>query len=84
MRRAPARSYIWPIMDLGHAGWVVMVAGTAVICTIAIAASLWILFSLTSDRSLHSHTAVDVLDGSFARGEISAEEYRERRDALDP
>jgi uncharacterized membrane protein len=61
-----------------------MVAGTAVICTVVIAASLWVLHSLMSDGALHGETAVDVLDGSFARGEISAEEYRERRDALDP
>jgi uncharacterized membrane protein len=71
-------------MDLGHVGWVVMVAGTAVICTFVIAASLWVLHLLVSDQSLHAQTPVDVLDGSFARGEISAEEYRQRRDALEP
>jgi uncharacterized membrane protein len=70
-------------MDLGHVGWVMLLVGTIVLCTFAIAASLWVLHSLMSDPPL-GETAMDALDGSLARGEISADEYHERRDALAP
>jgi uncharacterized membrane protein len=67
-------------MELGHGWWIVMIAGMAVFWTLVIVASVWVLHSLTTHEA--PQTAIDLLDRSFARGEISPEEYRERREAL--
>jgi uncharacterized membrane protein len=69
-------------MDFGHGWWILMIGAMAVGWAIVIFASVWVLHSLTREQDPHGATAVDRLDTRFARGEISAEEYRERRDAL--
>jgi putative membrane protein len=71
-------------MGLGHDWWILMMVVMAAFWALVIPASIWVLHSLTADPRDRGETAVEELDRRLARGEISADEYRERRDALDP
>ena len=65
--------------DHGCRGWGLLVL-VVLIALIVFAGVL--LYRHFSDRRPGTSSAEDVLAGRFARGEIDAAEYRERRDAL--
>src|SRR5262249_6235016 len=83
MRPHPRAGDDRPLMDLGHGMWTFTVVSVAVLWAVLIAVSIWVLHGVTSEEVPHGEPAADALDRSLARGEISPEEYRERRDALD-
>jgi putative membrane protein len=61
--------------------WVVLVA---LLFAVLIAALVYVVrgAALRSASSARPATSIEILDRRFAEGEISAEEYRARRDAL--
>jgi uncharacterized membrane protein len=68
-------------MDLGP-GWFILMSLVALFWTLVVIAAVWMLHSLARGHNPANVTAIDALDSRFARGEIPADEYRERRDAL--
>jgi putative membrane protein len=48
---------------------------------IALLVGAWFLFRRRDDRA-RGHSAAEILGERYARGEITAEEYRERREVL--
>lgn len=73
-----------PHMD-GTWMWPVMIMSTIVLVALALAMG-WALARPTrqdpSDRSDRPDRARDILDERFAKGELDADEYRARREAL--
>jgi putative membrane protein len=78
-----------PIAAYGHWGWeawpwfiLVALLGAALI-----AAAIWLIRGATlrpgSAASGGAPSAIEILDRRFAEGEISAEEYRARRETLE-
>jgi uncharacterized membrane protein len=63
-------------------GWMILMMLMALFWGLVVIASIWVLHSITGDPSAHGETAVEALDRSLARGEISADDYRERQDAI--
>lgn len=60
-------------------GWIWMI----VILALVVGVIAWAISRLSpSDRSVGGSDARGILDDRFARGEIDAEEYQQRRDAL--
>ncbi len=81
---------------VGH--WLLMGFGMLLFWVLVVAAIVWLVRYLTVDRAAHHgpagpvgpvgpvgpprSTAQEILDERYARGEISDEEYRTRRDTL--
>jgi putative membrane protein len=64
-------------------GWWAMAIGMVLFWALVVGVVVWLVRSLP--WSVHRQgrdTALDVLDRRFAAGEISAEDYRERRSVL--
>ncbi len=77
------------ISDSGHMGdwgagwWIAMAFMMVAFWGLVIVGVVWVVRSLMSERHGHgSGDPMDVLDRRLAGGDISPEEYRERRDVL--
>ena len=72
-------------VDWGHmdGGWVVMVIGMALFWGLVILLFVWLVRGGLGRSHLHKPSPLDILDRRFAEGEITAEEYRERRSILE-
>jgi putative membrane protein len=70
--------------DFGAGWWIVMMLGMLLFWGLVIAAIVWVVRELSQSRSVHAgiDSPLALLDRRFASGEISAEEYRERRAVL--
>jgi putative membrane protein len=69
--------------DVGVGWMIVMMIGMALFWGLVIVGVVWLVRSAgwASPQQAHG-TPLDILDRRFAAGEMSAEEYRERRSAL--
>jgi putative membrane protein len=67
--------------DFGAGWWIVMMLGMILFWGLVIAAIVWVVRELTHSRAAHaaSETATALLDRRLASGEITTEEYRERK-----
>lgn len=73
-------------MDWGGGWWVVMVIAMVLFWALIIAGAVWLFRSTTSGHAAGGHrfpSAIELLDRRFAEGEISTEEYAERRAVLE-
>jgi putative membrane protein len=77
------------LADTGHMGdwgagwWILMVLMMVVFWALVIFGAVWLVRSLADGRhTIHHRDPVEVLDHRLASGEISVEEYRERRELL--
>jgi putative membrane protein len=70
--------------DFGAGWWIVMMLGMLLFWGLVIAAIVWVVRELSSHRTTHAdlQTPMALLDRRFAGGEISSEEYRERKAVL--
>jgi putative membrane protein len=70
--------------DWGEGWWVVMAVGMVVFWALVIAGAVWLVreFRGSGSRGPERSEALSILDRRLAEGEISPEEYRERRDAM--
>ncbi len=70
-------------MDGWSAGsWVLMVVGMALFWGLVIVGVVWLVRSLGEGGSRRPLDARELLERRLAEGDISVEEYRERREAL--
>lgn len=69
--------------DWGAGAWILMVVMMVAFWGLVIILAVWLVRSLGSgDRPGRGVTAIELLDQRLARGEISPDEYKERRNAL--
>lgn len=69
--------------DWSAGWWVVMALMMIVFWGLLILGAVWLIRSLAGGhRAIHHRDPVEVLDHRLARGEISVDEYRERRKLL--
>ncbi len=69
--------------DWGGGWWILMVVGMVVFWGLVVLGVVWMVRSRGQGEHGHGgHGAHELLDQRFARGEISPEEYRERRELL--
>lgn len=69
--------------DWGAGWWIAMVLMMAVFWALVIVGAVWPVRSLSGGHhTIHHRVPVEVLDHRLASGEISVEEYRERRELL--
>jgi putative membrane protein len=69
--------------DFGSGWWVVMLVGMLIFWGLVILGAVWLVRELVHGRARSgSETPLGLLDRRFAAGEISAEEYRERKAVL--
>lgn len=69
--------------DWGAGWWIVMMLMMVVFWALVIVGVVWLVRSLLAGRHpIDSRDPVEVLDHRLAGGEISVEEYRERRRLL--
>lgn len=70
--------------DFGAGWWIVMMLGMLLFWGLIIVAVVWVVRELTRSRATHAglETPSALLDRRFASGEISADEYRERKAVL--
>lgn len=69
--------------DWGTGWWIVMILTMVLFWGLVIAAAVWLARSFTSgQRENHPRDPSEILDRRLASGEISIEEYRERRELL--
>ncbi|HET7734592.1 MAG TPA: SHOCT domain-containing protein [Nocardioidaceae bacterium] len=76
---------MWYGNDPGWGGWLLMTLGMLAFWVLIVAAVIAFVRALRDDGPHHSGPVVDpraLLDERFARGEIDAEEYRQRRELL--
>lgn len=68
----------------GDGWWVVMAIGMVILWAAVIAGGVWLVRELTSRARTRGpgETPLEILDRRLAEGEISIEEYGERRRAL--
>ena len=64
--------------NMGTGSWILM----ALFWALVIAGVVWLIIVVTRPRRADGPEALDVLGRRLAAGEISVEEYRERREAL--
>jgi len=71
-------------MDLDGGWWVLMAVGMVLFWGLIVAGIVWIVREISSSRQGDQAPAdpLSVLDLRLAKGEISPEEYRERRAIL--
>lgn len=69
--------------ELGAGWWIAMVAMMVVFWALVIFGAVWLVRSLSGGHhTIHHRDPGEVLDHRLANGEISVEEYRERRELL--
>lgn len=69
--------------DWSAGGWIAMVVGMILFWALVVIGIVWLIRSVPWGQYRHGHeSALDVLDRRFASGEISPEDYRERRAVL--
>ncbi|MGN6664743.1 MAG: SHOCT domain-containing protein [Solirubrobacterales bacterium] len=69
--------------DWGAGWWIAMVLVMAVFWALVIFGAMWLVRSLAGGHhTIHHRDPAEVLDHRLASGEISIEEYRERRELL--
>ncbi len=70
--------------DFGAGWWILMMLGMVVFWGLVILGLVWIVREIVGGRERHvaGETPVALLDRRFAAGELSVEEYRERRAEL--
>ena len=71
--------------DPGWGGWLLMSLGMLAFWALVVVAVIALVRTLRDDNPQHSGSGVDprrLLDERFARGEIDAEEYQQRRELL--
>ncbi|MFP5218573.1 MAG: SHOCT domain-containing protein [Actinomycetes bacterium] len=66
--------------DVGAQNWLLMLVMMTAMTALTVVAVIGIVRGLRTDRD--NPTAEEVLDERYARGEISSEEYRERKQQL--
>jgi putative membrane protein len=67
----------------GAGWWILMAAMMVVFWGLVILGVVWLIrSSAPGHHHTHSGSALELLDRRLAQGEISPEEYRERRDVL--
>ena len=82
------RGYGWDGGGMGWAGWLALASMMVVFWGVVIAAVVWFVRSSSHQRDERpsagngSEQALRLLDERFARGDIDAEEYAQRRDVL--
>ena len=73
----------WNMHDAGAGWWVLMMIGMVLFWALVIAGVVWLVRSgLGGTFGNTPKSAGDVLDERLASGEISVEEYEQRRSAL--
>lgn len=70
--------------DFGTGWWIVMMVGMIVVWGLIIAGVVWVVRELMHSRTMDAaaETPAALLDRRFAAGEMSVEEYRERKAVL--
>lgn len=70
--------------DFGAGWWIVMMLGMLLFWGLVIGAIVWVVRELATHKAARAETESPsgLLDRRFAAGEISADEYRERRAVL--
>ena len=70
--------------DFGTGWWILMMIGMVVVWALIIGGIVWVVRELMRGRTTDAavNTPVSLLDRRFAAGEISVEEYRERKAVL--
>lgn len=69
--------------DWGAGWWIAMALMMVVFWALVIVGLVWLVRSLApGHHGIHGRDPVEVLDHRLASGEISVEEYRERRELL--
>jgi putative membrane protein len=69
--------------DFGSGWWVVMMVGMLIFWGLVIVGAVWLVREFMHGRETSGpDTPLALLDRRFAAGEISAEEYRERKAVL--
>ena len=70
--------------DFGAGWWIVMMLGMILFWGLIVAAIVWVVREVTQSRAAHaaSETASAMLDRRLASGEITTEEYGERKALL--
>lgn len=70
----------------GSAGWFWMALGMIAFWTVAVALVVWAVRSSRHDlpSTPHQSVALNILQERLARGEISNQEYAERRQLIQP
>jgi putative membrane protein len=69
--------------DWGAGWWIIMALGMVLFWGLVLVGVVWLVRSLPWRAEHHSTSALEVLDRRLAAGEISAEDYRERRAILE-
>ena len=68
--------------DVGTGWWIVMVVFMVAFWGAVILGGAYLVRGAVGGTRTHAVTARDILDRRFAEGELTAEEYRERRQEL--
>ena len=69
--------------DWGAGWWILMALMMVIFWGLVIVGAVWLIRALMSERHGHgSASPIELLDRRLASGEITPEEYRERRDVL--
>jgi putative membrane protein len=71
--------------DWGAGWWILMALMMVVFWGLVIVGTVWLIRALMSERHGHGHggrSAIEVLDHRLASGEITPEEYRQRRTVI--
>jgi putative membrane protein len=70
--------------DFGTGWWILMMLGMVVFWGLIIAGVIWVVRELVHSRTMSGgvETPAALLDRRFAAGEMSTEEYRERKAVL--
>jgi putative membrane protein len=69
--------------DWGAGWWILMAVLMVAFWALVIVGAVWLVRSLWSPAGRPPKSAIEVLDHRLASGEISPEEYRQRRELLD-
>ncbi len=79
----PVSADAWDMHDVGAGWWVAMMLGMVVFWALVIVGVVWLVRGGTRDSSRNAaESASELLDQRLALGEISVEEYEQRRRAL--
>jgi uncharacterized membrane protein len=70
------------IGDWGAGWWILMAAMMVIFWGLVIVGVVWLVQSEIGHRS-HRHSALEVLEHRLASGDITPDEYRRRREALE-
>jgi len=76
-----ADSFGWHDGDVGVGWWIVMMLGMVIFWGLVIAGVVWMLRGATAPKPA-ADSPLDVLQRRLAQGDISIEEYEQRRAAL--